>query len=295
MKTVTMPALPSADTPLAELISRHVERYDRRTKRRKAEKWFPISIKETQPFGIVFFGDPHLDDPDCDWRLLQSHIEITKQPGIYAACVGDKTNNWVGNLVRLYADQHTTASDARRLAGWYLKDAGIPWLFHVLGNHDLWNQGDAILSLINDNTYYFADWDARVNIRAGGQSWKIHCAHDFKGTSIWNRTHGPMRAAMLSGEADLYVCGHRHTFGMQTVEIEETGQVKHVVRTRGYKMHDHYAVVNGFSQGKVGSAVFVLFDPGAASEAERMTTFASVEFGARVLAGLRKPVRKRRK
>lgn len=294
-KRVTIDPIPDAQEPIADLLAAHERRFAREAKRRKAERWLPISIDESQPFGIMFFGDPHLDDDNCDMARLRADIAITKQPGIYAACVGDKTNNWVGRLVRLYSDQHTTKSDARRLARWYLRDAGIPWLFHVLGNHDGWSEGDAILSLINDGAYYFADWDARVEIRAGGARFRIHAAHDFKGSSIWNKTHGPARAAMMSGQAELYVCGHRHTYGSQSFELEDTGRLVHAIRTRGYKAHDHYAVVNGFSQGEAGASVFGLFDPCAQTQAGRITTFADPELGARVLAGLRRAPTKRTK
>ena len=37
-------------------------------------------------------------------------------------CVGDITNNWVGRLMKKYADQETTRKQAIKLIEWFLKD-----------------------------------------------------------------------------------------------------------------------------------------------------------------------------
>ncbi len=284
-----MPKLPDADEPVAALIARHVSRFDREHRRRKAEKWLPITLDEGGPFGVIVFGDPHMDANGCNWPLLLRHIELAKRPGTYGICVGDKTNNWVGRLVREYADQHTTASDARRLAKWYLHGAGVSWIAHVLGNHDVWNDGAAIYGLLNDDAYYFPHWEARIELWAAGDAWRIHVAHDFRGQSIYNKTHGPSRAAMFSGgAAELYVCGDKHTFGAQSFEIEETGRLVHSARARGYKFHDDYAVQCGYAQGEAGASIFVLFNPHAQTAAGRMQVFADVELGAEILAAMRR-------
>jgi hypothetical protein len=39
---------------------------------------------------------------------------------MYAVCVGDVTNNWVGRLAALYAEQSTTEAEAWKLAEWWL-------------------------------------------------------------------------------------------------------------------------------------------------------------------------------
>lgn len=282
-------SLPDADEPIEDLISRR-ERYAARSaERRRVETWLPIELPEAGPFGVLWFGDPHLDDDNCDWPTLRSHVDLCKTtPGLYGASIGDATNNWVGRLMRLYADQHTTKHDARRLAKWFLRDCGVNWLLWLIGNHDEWNEGDAILGLIADGATYLPTWEARVEFRASGDRWRVHASHDFKGSSIWNPTHGPLRKAMMAGGlAELYVCGHRHTWAQQCVEIEERGGVAHAVRVRGYKRHDHHAVVNGFAQGSVGAAVLTIFNPLATTPAGRILTFADPIGGAEVLRAMR--------
>lgn len=281
--------LPDIDEPVEDLISRRAAHARRAAVRRAAETWLPIELPEAGPFGVMWFGDPHLDDDFCDWDSLASHVELCKTtPGLYGASVGDATNNWVGRLMRLYADQHVTKGDSRRLAKWFLKDCGVNWLVWLIGNHDEWNEGEAILSLIADGAVYLPSWEARLEFRAGGDRWRVHASHDFKGSSIWNPTHGPLRKAMMTGgTAELYVCGHRHTWAQQCVELEERGGVAHAVRVRGYKRHDHHAVVNGFPQGRVGAAVLTIFNPMATTPAGRILTFADPVAGTEVLRSMR--------
>lgn len=281
--------LPEVDEPVENLIARRAAHARRAAVRRAAETWLPIDIPEAGPFGVLWFGDPHLDDDFCDWDGLCAHVDLCKStPGLYGASIGDATNNWVGRLMRLYADQHTTKGDARRLAKWFLKDCGVNWLLWLIGNHDEWNEGEAILGLIADGATYLPSWEARLEFRAGGDRWRVHCAHDFKGSSIWNPTHGPLRKAMMTGGlAELFVAGHRHTWAQQCVELEERGTVAHAVRVRGYKRHDHHAVVNGFPQGNVGAAVLTIFNPLATSPAGRILTFADPVAGVEVLRIMR--------
>lgn len=287
MARVKAPTLPDAREPLNDIIAHRVRRFEREAARRRAERWHPITLAESGPFGAMFFGDPHLDDNGCNWPLLLRHVELCRRPGVYGVCVGDKSNNWVGRLVREYADQETAKSDARRLVSWFLRDAGINWAFCVMGNHDVWNEGDAILGLIADQATYFPHWEARVELRAAGAAFRVHCRHDFPGSSIYNKTHGPSRAALFGGEAELYVCGHRHTFATQSFEQEESGRLVHAVRARGYKEADTYATVCGFAQGQAGASVFVLFNPAAETPAGRITTFADPALGVQVLEALR--------
>ena len=44
--------------------------------------------------------------------------------------------------------------------------------------------------------------------------------------------------------ADIYIAGHRHTWGMMTTELQ--GRVVHVCRAKGFKGHGEYEEVKGF-------------------------------------------------
>lgn len=296
-KAFTVAPVPSHEEPIEAIIARKCADYTRRKAHRDAERWLPITVNETGPFGLLAFGDEHADDNHCDWPELIRDLKLCRDtPGLYACAIGDATNNWVGRLVREYAEQTTTRRESRQILKWLLSEEAAPWLFRLIGNHDKWNEGDVIIGLFADSAYHIADWEARIELRtAAGDAFRIHASHNFKGSSIWNKTHGPLRAAMLSGgAADLYLCGHFHQLGTQTFEIEETGKVVKVARARGYKKHDMYAVTNGHVQGESGASVFILFNPQAANPAARIQIFDDPVLGAKVLTALRADMSKPR-
>jgi len=295
-KAFSVAAVPDDTEPTETIIERRCASFTRQKAKRDAERWIPITVNETEPFGLLVFGDEHADDNNCDWPELRRDLELCRNtPGLYACAMGDASNNWVGRLVREYADQSVTRKESRQLLKWLLSADAAPWLFRLIGNHDKWNEGDVIVGLFADSAYHVADWEARIELRtAGGQAFRIHASHNFKGSSIYNKTHGPSRAAMFSGgAADLYLCGHLHTLGTQSFELEETGKLIHVVRARGYKKHDMYAVTNGYVQGEAGASVFVLFNPNADTAAGRIAIFNDPVLGAKVLTALRADMSKR--
>lgn len=285
---VRPPPLPDPDVPIEHVLDQAADRFSRLATRRAAEQWAPIAIPHAGPIGVVWFGDPHLGDDGCNLPLLRRHIELCRSvPGLYGANIGDVTNNWVGRLARLYADQSSSRSTERRLARWFMRDAGIGWLFWLLGNHDEWEQGPAIYELMAEKHLMIADWEAKVRLVWGdGSEVKVHAAHDFPGHSMWNIGHGPTRAAKMTSDADLYVCGHKHDWTVQQFERPD-GSVPTIVRARGYKWLDHYVTRNGFQQSQSGASVMTVLNPLAADPSGRVLAFADVETGVMVLAALR--------
>lgn len=90
----------------------------------------------------------------------------------------------------------------------------------------------------------------------------------------------------LGSNADLYICGHRHAFGLQQLEVPETGKCPWMARAAGYKVGDEYARRKGFPEATEGQSVLTVFDPGA-GPAGRVTCFADVRQGARFLRAIR--------
>ena len=286
----------ASEARLPANIRRAVDDFTRLAPRVAAKRaWRPIDIPEAGPFGVLWFGDPHVDDEACNWPQLVADVELCRTtPGLYGASVGDASNNWVGRLARLYAEQNAGKREARRRVRWLLRDAGVPWLMWLLGNHDEWNEGDTILDLMSDGRVPLFAWEARLELRAAGQRWRVHCAHDFPGHSMWNITHGPARAARMGSLAELFVCGHRHDWGVQSFEIAGHDRVVHAVRARGYKWDDHHALVNGFQQSSNGASMLTVFNPAAQTATGRVLTFADPVAGAAVLRALRAAPQPRR-
>lgn len=137
---LNFPELPAKEEPIGDLLDRVEANYKRQRRHVDASQWQRIRVDEKLPIAVVHFGDCHLDDPGCNLPLLRKHVDLVRRTeGCYALNVGDYTNNWVGRLARLFANQDLGQSSARRLAEWLLvSDYGLNghWLAVVLGNHD---------------------------------------------------------------------------------------------------------------------------------------------------------------
>jgi hypothetical protein len=289
VEPVRVPKLPRHDVPIATVIRRLADGSHRADKRAAGERWYRVHVSDTRPIGVLWFGDPHLGT-STNWKRLERDVALcVASPGLYGANIGDTTNNWTGRLAKLYADEDISRATERRLAKWFLADAGITWLAWLMGNHDAWEHGADILKLMDiHNRVPMVDWAAKFEIVfAGKTKVRIHAAHDFPGHSMWNPTHAPARAPrMLGSDADLYVCGHRHDWGIQQFEMAEREKCPVSIRVRGYKRNDDYARRNGYQQAEHGAAIMTIIDPTAAGPG-RVLPFVDVDQGARVLAALR--------
>lgn len=232
---------------------------------------------------LMFFGDPHVDDDGCHWGLLRDHCELAKRTEyLYAVSVGDVTNNWVGRLMKKYADQETSQTTARKLIDWLLNDSGVPWWLWIHGNHDAWNEGIPIIEGLNTHSIAMEDWQAKVTLCSpNGHDLRVWIAHNFPGHSQWNKLHGPQKAAQMKDWAHLYVAGHHHNWALHQEEHDHRNFVYWLIRTRGYKYMDDYADHLGFGEQRYGSSIGVVVDP-TADRLNAVTCFAdpheAVEF-----------------
>lgn len=259
------PHIPDADVPVEELIEKLEKNYQRRSAHVAAKTWARFALKADGPYVLAVVGDPHLDDPGTDWGLLRRHHALLRRPHVYGVCLGDVVNNWAGRLQRLYAEQEVTRTQGWKLAQWFF--ATVPWLVIVKGNHDLWSSshgtGDP-LDWMSRGAAMLEDWQAKFEVATpGGHATRIWAAHDFKGTSIYNPLHGPMRAAKFgAGEADVYVAGHQHHWELFAGEdANKSRRPFWIARARGYKFLDAYAEQHQFGSQRHGATIGIVVDP----------------------------------
>jgi hypothetical protein len=279
--------LPDADPSVEELVSRLKADYSRLKAHHDALNWHEKKLATNQPIGIGFIGDPHVDNPGTDWNLLDAHLDIfEKTPGLYGLNLGDTTDNWVGNLARLYAHSRVSKKDAIRLAEYVIKR--VKWLGIIMGNHDLWSGADNPLEWIAAKAHAAThEWEARIKLTfPSGWERKIWARHDFPGHSQYNGNHGLRKKQLWTGAAHVYAAGHRHEWGITHNEDGEKGQSL-LIRARGYKTIDSYATVHGYEGQQAGSTVCVVLDP----EKQTMNAFADLKEGAEFLTWKRSKAR----
>ena len=73
-KPVTFPQFVTEgddEEPIEDILARQRKGFERRAKAASSRKWFPVKVHETKPYGILWFGDPHIDNGGCNWPLLE--------------------------------------------------------------------------------------------------------------------------------------------------------------------------------------------------------------------------------
>ncbi len=261
------PELPPSDIPTAEIIDQMVRRFSHRQEHVAAKRWRKFTVPTDGPYALMLFGDPHVDDNGCNWPLLREHCQLAAQTKhLYAVSVGDMSNNWTGRLMKLYAEQETSAETARRLVRWLLAESGVPWWLWIHGNHDAFANGIPIIEGMNAHGVVMEDWEAKVTlVSPNGHELRMWIAHNFPGHSQWNKLHGPQKAAQMKDWAHLYVAGHHHNWAVHQEEHEDRNFVYWLARCRGYKHLDTYADHLGFGSQKYGSSILCVVDPDADS------------------------------
>ncbi len=257
--------IPDKRLPVEDLIEHREKAFEQRRAHYRAKLWRRFTVPCHGPYALMFFGDPHLDDDGCNLPLFKAHAKLAASTEhLFAVNIGDTTNNWVGRMSRLWADQSASAEDARAYVKHYLVDSGIPWFLWLFGNHDLWDGpiGRDFFNGICPQFVEMDDWQAKITlVSPNGHELRLWAAHNFKGTSQWNPLHGPLKAAQMGDWAHLYVAGHHHNWGLAQGEHEHRRFVYNLARVRGYKFDDSYAEINGFGEHQEGAAMVAVIDP----------------------------------
>lgn len=290
-KPFEYPQLPDEELSLEEIISHRKKEFSRIDNAKKSRNLIPIKIKIDGPIGIMHMGDNHVDDPGTDLAKLENHINICNATeGMFAANVGDMSNNWVGRLARLYANQSTSARQAWKLVEWIV--GSTQWLYLIGGNHDLFSgAGDPINWMKKQSgSASYEPHGSRIELGfPNGNTCSINARHDFKGTSQWNTAHGPSKAAQMGLRYNILACGHLHTSGYQVVKDPSNGLISHVLRVASYKTYDDYAEANNYPDQNIFCAPVTIINPQYAHNDPRfVTTIFDPETGADFLKFLRR-------
>lgn len=249
------------DIPITEVVEHLHKRFQQKKKSKESKKWIKIKMKSNKPIGLLWLGDPHIDDKYCDWDSLRRDLDVIQSSeNIYGCSLGDYQNNWIGRLSRLYGEQETSHKTAWRLVEWLIEEMN-PMIL-IGGNHDMWSgAGDPLKWMTKPHTI-LEDWEARIQLDfPNGTNCRIHAAHDMPGHSQFNPLHAQGKMAQKLSTADLYISGHRHNWALSHMELVEQEKTCWLARARGYKYHDTFAHVKGFEQQKFGQSIMQIIDP----------------------------------
>lgn len=277
-------ALDGEEVPIEELIAHRVKTFERLSARKEAERIQDVSLDAPGPYGLVVFGDPHIDDPGCNWPLLRHVVtEMQENPHFYGVNVGDTTNNWTGRLAKIWAEQDGTQNDSIRLAKWLINS--VKWAGFLLGNHDMWQQGRELYRFMLDgaDVRSFGVFELRMIVDS---EVRIAVRHDFPGRSQWNPVHGAMKAGTFELWGDIYLCGHTHEWMTARTEGRD-GTSRLFGKVAGFKKYDSYSEKLGFYQCTTGEFVVIIVDLDANSPIDRFKEFWDIEEASEYLRYIR--------
>jgi biotin operon repressor len=264
LEVLQVPDLPDQEIDLPSLLEHRKAEFRQRQTYEDAVRLIPVKVRMDGPIGILHMGDPHVDDNGTDIVALERHGELVrKTPGLFAATVGDMTNNWVGRLARLYADQSTTAKQAWTLAEWLVKSMDGHWLYLVGGNHDAWSgAGDPLIWITRQAGALYKASECRMELQfPNGKTCRVNARHDFAGGSMWNPAHAPMKALTMGVRDHVAICGHKHESAMGVLKCPATGIVMHAIRVASYKVFDRFAMEKGFRDQNISPCAVTVIDP----------------------------------
>src|ERR1700740_992135 len=286
------PKLPSGDVPISELIQGLTERSDRLLQAHSARSWLKIKMLQDGPFGIACLGDPHLDSPGCNWRLVRRDAEIIRRTeGLFAANCGDSIDNWWGRLIGLKGKSFITDEEAWRLVEWLIDEIGEEkWVVWLLGNHDTKNDTGHLWKRICKNLVHMDDWQGRFCIvPPNGREIRVWAAHSFSGHSMWNPLHGAQKNAKFSGtQAHLMIQGHHHEWALYNSEAPYSHRTYWLAKARGYKFSDDHGEMHGYFPQAEGATIVSIVNPDAPTEAGFVQCSPELESAADYLTFLRR-------
>ena len=294
VRAFTIDDLPDDGEPDAQsLIGQLIDRHAKRKQHADAAKLQHVRVGIDGPIAVAFFGDPHVDDPGCAWGDLERDIRICRETeGFLAVNIGDTTNNWVGRLMGLYANQEVTSRQALTLIEWVLTQ--LPWLVTVGGNHDTWNtqKGDVseVIHRLQQMPGLYQNVGARMQVHLpAGASFTMNVRHDFPGGSQFNPAHALVRETLFNFRDHILACGHRHTSGYIPIFHNDPVRLCHGFRVGTYKDFDHYAAEKGFNESNWARSMSAVIDPDQAHDPVRfIKPFFSLEEAADYLTYLRR-------
>lgn len=283
-----IPTLPDEARPIDQLLKDRKDAFARRKAARDARKLIAIAVKIPGPIGICHLGDPHVDDQGCDIQQLEHDTDLIRETeGMFAATVGDLTNNWTGRLGHLWNAQSITEQEAWRICEWLI--GRTPWLYIVGGNHDLWLGDSSPLNWIIGQRGNFGKSNVRINLGfPNGRKVRVNARHDFTGNSMWNPAHGPSKAAQMGWRDHILVCGHRHVSGYGVLKDPATGLISHCIRVASYKIYDDYAVQKNFPDQNISPNCTTIINPDSPTEKGLVQVFWDIDEAAAYLTWKRR-------
>lgn len=241
---------------------------------------------ESGPVCVVWLADLHLGGAGIDYpRVFEEAQIVADTPGMWAATVGDLVDQFIlGRMAQERMETRLSIPDEWVLLRRYLRILGPKLLICVRGNHDGWIKAlsgvdyfrDVVAEIAPDVLYNASD--CRFRLEVGAHAWRVRVRHKWRGSSIYNPSHGIERAAKWDQNFDVGVGAHTHRGGFAR-GFSAGGRDCMAVMCGTYKRHDNYAEAQGFHAARRTTGVATIFHQGQVMGVEYLPLAAEIMTG----------------
>ena len=225
------------------------------------------------PVCLAFFADQHAGSVGTDYARIDRDVQIVRDtPGMYAVQHGDIVNNFIiGKLQAIRFGAEFSICQEWTLAKRVLRMLAPKLLVSISGNHDLWTYALTGIDYLKEvhrelnPDILYAKYDMPFVLSVGGNEFRIRARHSWKGSSIYNDTHGIERASKFDKgrEFDVGIGAHTHASGLYR-QFNNGGKTGHAILCGSYKVYDDFTDRHGFSQSNESAAVAMVFSESGA-------------------------------
>lgn len=220
------------------------------------------------PVAIAWVADQHFGDEGTDHvRAVEEAKIIASTPGMYVGFVDDGINNFI--VGKLQRERHTASMSVQEewiLLKGYLEILAPKLKIVVGGNHESWPRSltgidplRGVVKQLVDNQTLYAKNDCSAVVRVGNVEFPGRARHKWRGSSIYNATHGIERAVKFDRRIRWGVGAHDHASGLVR-QFNVEGQTGIAGMCGSYKRYDSYADTLGFPQANDSVAIVLVFD-----------------------------------
>jgi hypothetical protein len=245
-----------------------------------------ITIDETKPIGIAFWGDWHIGARGIDYeRFDQDRETIKNTDGLYIIGMGDYKDNQ-NALVHPSGVTEMTAVPGLQdlLVKSFFVELAEKWLAIIRGCHDDWDKrlsDKDFVAMLAEETNSVNLWHGGgITLKLGSQQYKIRARHKYKNESGLNTTNSQRNLLNDFGDADILALAHKHFFDLQ--ETDRMGRHVIYLRSGTYKVYDEHGQKLAGYIGKHGVPMVILYP-----DTKKMVPFKNLEDGITHLKAIR--------
>jgi len=238
-----------------------------RTKQLVRYKQYQGLVFDHGPIALVNMADLHLGEQGVNYPRIEAEAAlIGSTPGMFVVGVGDWVNQYIVGKLKDYRNKtRLNIPDEWALLRIVLGMLGDSLVALVLGNHDNWLETlvgisyfEAVLEGLSPTVLY-EPYDVLINVTIGEWTVPLRARHKWRGSSIYNDTHGIERAAKFDKNFVIGMGAHTHASGLVR-EFNNAGETGMAMLAGSYLEVSEFAQKQGFAHPNTSTAVAVVID-----------------------------------